>query len=79
MDVEKAGMVQMRVTRMHKQLKKTAGMKIGLDSDFLINVHYRRLRGLMIQVYNIISGVHDSYSSIQFNISNISNTKNISI
>ena len=28
----------------------------------------------MIQVYNIISGIHD-YSSIQLNVSNISNTR----
>jgi len=28
----------------------------------------------MIQVYNIIPGVHDSYSSLQFNMSNVSST-----
>jgi len=25
----------------------------------------------MIQVYNVVSGVHDSYSSLQFNMSNV--------
>jgi len=29
----------------------------------------------MIQVYNIILGLHDSSSSIQFNMPNISNTR----
>jgi len=36
---------------------------------------YRCLRGDMILVYNIISGVHDIYSSLQFNMSNVSNTR----
>jgi len=36
---------------------------------------YRCLRGDMIQVYTIISGVHDSYSSLQFNMSNVSITR----
>ena len=41
----------------------------------LSTLRYRRLRGDMIQVYNIISGLHDSSSCIQFNMSSISNTR----
>jgi len=36
---------------------------------------YRHLKGNMIQVYNIIPGVHDSYSTLQFTMSNISITR----
>jgi len=36
---------------------------------------YRRLRGDIIRVHDIISEVHDSYLSIQFKMSNISNTR----
>ncbi len=36
---------------------------------------YRRLRGDMIHLYSIISGVHDTYSAIQFNMSNITKTR----
>jgi len=74
MDVEKVERVQMRATRMVKQLQTTY-MKI--VRKFLICLHskYRRLRGDLTQVYNIKSGVHDSYSSLQFTRSNVSITR----
>jgi len=40
----------------------------------LPTLRYRRLTGYRIQLYNIISGLYASSSSIQFNMSNISNT-----
>jgi len=48
------------------------------DEDFLICLHSNTdfLECIcMIQVYNIISGVLDSYSSLQFNVLNISVTR----
>jgi len=70
MDVEKVEKVQMRATRMVEQLKNHS-YEDKLKVLNLPTLKYRHLRGDMIQVYNIISGVHDSYSSLQFIMSNV--------
>jgi len=41
----------------------------------LPTLKYRRIRGDMIQVYNVIFGVRDTYSSLQFNMSSVSITR----
>ena len=74
MDVEKLEKVQMRATKMVKHLKKYS-YKDRLRFLNLPTLKYRRLRGDIIQVFNILSGVHDSNSVIKFNMSNISNTR----
>jgi len=66
----------MRATRMLKQLNNHSYKDI-LKVLNLPTVKYRRLRGDMIQVYNIIFGVHDSYSTLQFNTSSVSTTRGI--
>jgi len=60
-----------RATRMVMQLKNHSH-EDRLKVLNLPTLKYRSLRGDMIQVYNIISGVHDSYSSLQFNMFNVS-------
>jgi len=62
MDIEKVERVQMRATRMVKQLKNRS-YEDRLKLLNLPTLKYRRLRRDMIQVYNIISGVHDTYST----------------
>ena len=74
MDVDKLEKVQIRATRMVKHLKKYS-YEVRLRFLNLPTLKYRRLRGDMIQVYNILSGVHDSNSVIKFNMSNISYTR----
>jgi len=76
MDVEKVEKVQMRATRMVKQLKNHS-YEYRLKVKNLPKLKYitSPLRGDMIQMYNIISGVHDSYSSLHFNMSNVSITR----
>lgn len=73
-DIEKLERVQMRATRMVKQLKKYS-YETRLRFLKMPTLKYRRLRGDMIHVYSIISGVHDSDSAIQFNMSNITKTR----
>ena len=41
----------------------------------MLTLRFRRLRGDMIQVYNILSGLHGSNSSIQFIMTNITNIR----
>ena len=41
----------------------------------LPTLKYRRLRGDMIQVYNIVSGKHTTNPTIDLKLSNISNTR----
>jgi hypothetical protein len=36
---------------------------------------YRRLRGDMIQVYNIVSGKYNNQPTVKFNFSHVSNTR----
>ena len=74
MDVEKIEKVQMRATRMIKQLRNYS-YKNRLRFLNLPTLKYRRIRGDMIQVYNIISGLHDCDACINFNMSNISYTR----
>jgi len=73
-DVKKVERVQMRATRMVMQLKNSS-YEDRLKVLNLPTLKYRRLRGDTIQVYNIIFGVHDTYSSLQFNMSNVSITR----
>ena len=74
MDIDKLEKVQIRATKMVKHLKKYS-YEVRLRFLNLPTLKYRRLRGDMIQVYNISSGVRDSNSVIKFNMSNISNTR----
>ena len=75
MDVEKVEKVQMRATRMIRLLRNCS-YEDRLRYFNLPTLRYRHLRGDMIQVNNIISGLHDDSSScIQFNMSSISNTR----
>ena len=41
----------------------------------LPTLKYRRLRGDMIQVYNIVSGKHNNQPTIELNLSHVSNTR----
>jgi len=65
--VMKVEMVQMRAIQMVK-LFKNYSYEDRLRFHNLPTLKYRCIRGDMIQTYNIISGVHDSYLSIQFNV-----------
>ena len=73
MDVERIERVQMRATRRIRQLKNYSYEERPRFFN-LPALTFRRLTGYMIQVYNVISGIHDS-SSIQFHMPNRSNTR----
>jgi len=64
MDDEKVETVQMRANENGKAVKNHS-YEDTLKVLNLPTLKYRRLRGDMIKVYNVISGVHDSYSSLQ--------------
>jgi len=74
MDVEKVERLHMRATRMVKQFISYWREDI-LKVINLPTLKYRRLKGDVIQVYNIISAVHDSYSSLHFIMSSVSITR----
>ena len=57
MDIKKIEKVQMRATKMVQQFKKLS-YEDRLRRLNLPTLKYRRLRGDMIQVYNIVSGKH---------------------
>ena len=73
MDIDKIEKVQMRATRMVQQLKNLS-YEARLRRLNLPTLKYRRLRGDMIQVYNIVSGKHTTNPTIDLKLSNISNT-----
>jgi hypothetical protein len=74
MDIEKLEKVQMRATRMIQQLKNYS-YESRLRRLNLPTLKYRRLRGDMIQVYNIVSGKCDSNPTVNFNLCHVSNTR----
>ena len=74
MDIDKIERVQMRATRMVQQLKNLS-YEARLRRLNLPTLKYRRLRGDMIQVYNIVSGKHTTNPTIDLNLSNVSNTR----
>jgi hypothetical protein len=74
MDIEIIEKVQMRATRMVLQLRNFS-YEARLRYLNLPTLKYRRLRGDMIQVYNIVSGKYNTNPTIDFNLSNISNTR----
>ena len=73
-DIEKIERVQMRATRMVQQLKNSS-YDARLRRLNLPTLKYRRLRGDMIQVYNIVSGKHTTNPTVDLNLSNVSNTR----
>ena len=74
MDIDKIEKVQMRATRMVQQLKNLS-YEARLRRLNLPTLKYRRLRGDMIQVYNIVSGKHTTNPTVDLNLSNVSNTR----
>jgi len=74
MDIEKINKVQMRATRMVQQLKNYS-YEARLRRLNLPTLKYRRLRGDMIQVYNIVSGTYTANPTVDFNLSNVFNTR----
>ena len=74
MDIDKIERVQMRANRMVQQLKNLS-YEARLRRLNLPTLKYRRLRGDMIQVYNIVSGKHTTNPTIDLKLSNISNTR----
>jgi len=65
--------VQMRATRMVRQLKNysyEARLRLNLPT-----LKYRRLRGDMIQVFNIVSGKYTINPTVDLNLSNFFNTR----
>ena len=74
MDIEKIEKVQMRATRMIQQIKNYS-YEARLQWLNLPTLKFRRLRGDMIQVYNIVSGKHNTHPTVNFNLSHVSNTR----
>jgi len=70
MDIKIIEKVQMRATRMVQQLKNSS-YEARLRRLNLPTLKDRRLRGDMIQVYNIVSGKY----TVDFNLSNVFNTR----
>jgi ribonucleases P/MRP protein subunit RPP40 len=73
-DIEKLEKVQKRATRMIKQLKNYS-YEARLKWLNLPTLKYRRLRGDMIQVYNIVSGKYKTNPTVNFNLCHVSNTR----
>jgi len=79
MDIETIERVQMRATTMVQQLNNSS-YEVRLRRLNLPTLKCRRLRGYMIQVYNIVSGKHTTNPTLDFNLSNVFNTRgNINI
>ena len=73
-DIELLEKVQMRATRMDKKFRNLSYA----DRLRLLNLpslKYRRMRGDMIQVFKIITGLYDNNSVVGFNMSHISYTR----
>ena len=66
--------VQMRATKMVQQLKKLS-YEARLRWLNLPTLKYRRLRGDMIQVYNIVSGKHNNHPTVNWICLHVSNTR----
>jgi len=75
MDFEKIERVQMRATRMVQQLLKSSTYEARLRRLNLPTLKYRRLRGDMIQVYKIVAGKYTTNPTVDFNLSNVFNTR----
>jgi len=73
MNIEKIERVQMRATRMVQQLNNSS-YEARLRRLNLPTLKYRRLRGDMIQVHNIVSGKYTTNPTVDFNLSNVFNT-----
>jgi hypothetical protein len=74
MDIEKLGKVQMRATKLIPLLKNYS-FEARLRWLNLPTLKYRRLRGDMIQVYNIVSGKYNTNPTVNFNLCHVSNTR----
>jgi len=68
----------MRATRMVQQLKNCS-CEARLRRLNLPTLKYRRLRGDMIQVYNIVSGKHTTNPTVDSNLSNVFNIRGIGL
>jgi hypothetical protein len=66
--------VQMRATRMVQRLKNYF-YEARLRWLNLPTLKYRRLRGDIIQVYNIVYGKYNNQPTVEFNFSQVSNTR----
>ena len=65
--------VQRRAAGVVQQLQNFLN-KAKLRLSNLPTLKYRRLRGDMIQVYNIVSGKHNNHTTVELNLSHVSNT-----
>jgi len=74
MEIEKIERVQMRATRMVQQLKNYC-YEARIRRLNLLTLKYRRLRGDMNQVFNIVSGKFTTSSTVDFDLSNVFNTR----
>jgi len=74
MDIENIERVQIRATRMIQQLKNSS-FEARLRRLNRPTLKYRRLRGDVIQVYNIVSGKYTTNPTVDFNLSNVFNTR----
>jgi len=70
----KIGRVQMRATRMIQQLKNYSD-DARLRRLNLPTLKYRKLRGDMFQVFNIVSGKYTTNRTVDFNLSYVFNTR----
>ena len=75
MDIEKLEKVQMSATRMIQQLLTNYSYEARLRWLNLPTLKYRRLRGDMIQVYNIVSGKYNTNTTVNFDLQHVSNTR----
>ena len=64
----------MRATKMVQQLEKHS-CEARLRWPNLPTLEYRRLKGDMIQVYNIVSGKYNNQPSVKPNLCHVSNTR----
>ena len=64
----------MRATKLVQQFKKLS-YEDRLRRLNLPTLIYRRLRGNMIQMYNIVSGKHINQPTVKVNLSHVSNTR----
>ena len=73
-DIEMIEKVQMRATKMVQKLRNFS-YEDRLKLLNLPSLKYRRMRGDMIQVFKIISGLYDINSVVDFNMSHVSYTR----
>jgi hypothetical protein len=74
MDIEKIEKVRMRAIRMVQRLKNYS-YEARLRWLNLPTLKYRRLRGDMIQVHNMVSGKYNNQPTVKFNFSQVSNIR----